>query len=266
MNRTPSTLARAHDVLDAPTEAPEGAAEPAMSQPYASPRVQAIVLDYAGALRKLWRSLVDESGKPDVVERQVLEVRTALALARAALLREQLQQKRARHRAMHDGLTALPNRRFLLERLELALAGGRPQLPALAVLHVNLDGGHNPRRAAGGRNDALLKSVAARLSRAVRAEDMVCRLEGDQFACLLPGLSGRQHLGELASMLFGIVSARLTIDSFDILPRPNIGIAVFPEDGATADALLGSADAAMRLSKLRKTRYSFLDRSIESLN
>jgi len=216
-------------------------------------RVQAMVLEYADVLQKLCNSLAAGSGEQDLLEQQILEARASLVLARAALLRERVEQKRARHVAMHDNTTALPNGRFLLERLELALADARPPRQALAVLHINIGSdGHDC-------DESLLKIVAARLNRSVRAEDMVFRLGGDEFACLLPGLPSHERLAQLACMLSDVVSARLTIGSVEIRPRANIGIAVFPDDGATADALLESADAAMCFARRRQTRFAFFD-------
>jgi diguanylate cyclase (GGDEF)-like protein len=226
---------------------------------YSSPLVQAIVLQYSDTLQRLYKSIADDSGRQESFEQKILEARIAMAEARASLQRLKTEQKRAEHAAMHDGLTALPNRRFLVESLERATADAPPQ--TFALLHMELNSRHTLDDGGGSRcNDALLKIVAARLNRAVRAEDVVCRLGGDEFACLVPAQPTRVRLAALESDLFDTVSAPLRIGTIEFSLQLNTGIALFPSDGATADELLESADAALRTAKQQHTRCSFFDR------
>lgn len=226
---------------------------------YTSPRVQAIALQYSDTLLRLYRSIADDSARQELFEQKILEARIATAEARISLLRLKIEQKRADHLATHDGLTALPNRRFLVERLDRAMANGRPPF---ALLHMELSSRHtlDDRGSSRPCNDALLKIVAARLKRAVRAEDTVCRLEGDEFACLVPGQPSRVQLATLESALCDSVSAPLKIGALEFSLLLNTGIALFPADGSTAGALFESADTALRTAKQRKIRYAFFDR------
>jgi diguanylate cyclase (GGDEF)-like protein len=229
---------------------------------YVSPRVQAIVLQYSETLQRLYKSLADDSGRQEVFEQRILEARIAMAEARVSLLRLEIEQKRVDHLALRDGLTALPNRRFLLERLDEA--GPNALLPrqSFALLRMEFSSRHTLHDPRSSRcNEALLKIVAARLNRAARAEDVVCRLEGDEFACLVPGPPSRVQLAALASALFDAVSGPLRIGTLEFSLQLNTGIALFPADGATADALLDRAAAALRTAKQRKIRYAFFDRS-----
>jgi diguanylate cyclase (GGDEF)-like protein len=228
---------------------------------YAAPRVQAIVQQYSDTLRKLYNSLADDSSQRVLIERKIHDARMATVLARASLLRLKVEQKRAEHLALHDGLTALPNRRFLLERLDRVLADAQPGRQALALLGMEF----NSRQTLHGSgtyqcNDALFKIVAARLNRAVRSEDIVCRLGGDEFACLVPGLPSRAQLGQLVSKVLDTVSAPLKIGSLEVFLQLNVGVAVFPADGATGDALLDSAVAAMRFATQQKSHCAFFNR------
>jgi diguanylate cyclase len=228
---------------------------------YAAPRVQAIVQQYSDTLRKLYNSLADDSSQRVLIERKIHDARMAAVLARASLLRLKVEQKRAEHLALHDGLTALPNRRFLLERLDRVLTDAQPGRQALALLGMEF----NSRQTLHGSgtyqcNDALFKIVAARLNRAVRSEDIVCRLGGDEFACLVPGLPSRAQLGQLVSKVLDTVSAPLKIGSLEVFLQLNVGVAVFPADGVTGDALLDSAVAAMRFAKQQKRHCAFFDR------
>ena len=222
--------------------------------------VRANVLDCAQALEQLQIMLAHEIARRQQLELEVFDGRTALAQARAELRGTQDGERRARHLALHDSLTALPNRSFFGERLEHALALAAPQRRALAVMYLDLDGfkpindthGH----AAG---DELLRVVGARLARAVRAEDMVSRLGGDEFGCLIAGSPSREQLSQLASKLLEAVAARCKIGQIRLRVRPSIGIAICPEDGTTADALLKSADAAMYYAKRQRTGHAFSD-------
>jgi diguanylate cyclase (GGDEF)-like protein len=228
---------------------------------YTPPRLEAIVREYAETLEKLYKSVAEDSSQRDLLRQRIHEARMAMVLARASLLRFQIEQKRAHHQALHDSLTALPNRKFLVERLDRALANPQPPRQALALLHMEFSARQTLGEDAGYHcSDALLRIVAARLNRSVRAEDLVCRLGGDDFACLAPGLPNRAQLGQLVSTLFDTVSAPLTIDNLEVMLQLNIGIAIFPADGLTADGLLKSAVAAMRFAKQQGSRFAFFGR------
>ena len=192
------------------------------------------------------------------------QFQSALARTQQDLAQAHAARLEANHRALHDGLTALPNRDCFRQRLDQALA--RPEFaapsPALAVLYLDLDGlklindGHG--HATG---DELLRIVAARLARSVRAGDMVCRLGGDEFACLLGNVFNRDQLSHLACKLFDAVSAPLKIGDLELTVRPSIGIAVCPTDGNNSDALLRHADSAMYRAKRQQLGYAFFDAS-----
>jgi diguanylate cyclase len=167
-----------------------------------------------------------------------------------------------RHPAVVDRLAAQPNRDAFCALLDRALARASAEPSVLAVLCIDLDGfkaiGHLHGSEVG---DELLRSVAADRSAQARGDDLVSRLEGDEFACLLRGLpAGRVQLSRLACKLFDAVSAPFRIGSLDLTVRPNIGVAIWPLHGATASALLGSADAALGYAKQRQTGYAFFDR------
>jgi diguanylate cyclase (GGDEF)-like protein len=134
----------------------------------------------------------------------------------------------------------------------------------LAVLYLDLDG-FKPINDRHGHEtgDGLLRVVAARLARAVRSDDMVCRVGGDEFVCLLGDVLNRQQLSHLACKLFDAVSAPLRIGTLDLLVRPSIGIAVCPQDGDTTDALLRRADTAMYRAKRQQLGYAFFDATVD---
>ncbi len=200
--------------------------------------------------------------KPDArgesLIREIAALRALLAKTQEQLAGAQEQEKRARHLALHDDLTALPNRRFFRERLGLALRGKGAGITPLAVLYLDLDGfkalndlyGHNT-------GDAVLSTVARRMSHALRAEDLVSRLAGDEYACLISGVSSGQRLHQIAATLFHAVSAPFKIGMQEITVRPSIGVAVYPGDGSTTDELMNAADAAMYRAKRHGSSIAF---------
>ncbi len=235
-------------------ETPQAPRQDAMS------RVQTSILECVEALDLLHATQRQEVRRREQLELEVFDARTALEQTRAELAGTQAGEKHARHLALHDSLTALPNRSFFRERLDHKLAYSVAQRQALAVLYLDLDG-FKPINDAYGHatGDELLRIVATRLTQALRAEDMVSRLGGDEFACLLGDLPSREQLSHLACKLFDTVSAPVKIGPLQLTVRPSIGIALCGDDGVTAEALLKNADAAMYRAKRHQIGYAFFD-------
>jgi diguanylate cyclase (GGDEF)-like protein len=223
-------------------------------------QVRASVLECVMELDHLHSTLKHVLGRTQRLELEVFDAQTALAQLRAELVGTQAGERRARHLALHDTLTSLPNGGYFRERLDHALARAEAPHHTLAVLYLDLDG-FKPINDAHGHaaGDELLRIVAARLARAVRAEDMVSRLGGDEFACLLGGLPSRDQLSHLACKLFDAVSAPFQLGELKLSVRPSIGIAMCPADGTTSDALIKNADTAMYRAKRGQVGYAFFD-------
>lgn len=212
------------------------------------------LLECAEALRQLHATLANEDGRRRDLELKLFDASMALAQAQSALAGLRDGERRARHEAQHDALTALPNRQHFRERLQQALAVPARQRTTLAVLYIDLDD-FKPVNDRHGHatGDELLRIVATRLTRAVRAEDMVSRLGGDEFACLIADVTDPAGLDALARKLIAIVSAPVALGTLKLRVRPSIGIAVSPLDASDADALLRRADAAMYHAKRTQT-------------
>jgi diguanylate cyclase len=229
-----------------------------------SDRVKADVLECADDLNALQATLTGALGRCKRIERELVDVQAAFARSRVELAATRHGELHARHLALHDSLTGLPNRRCFVERLDRALAEIEPAHPGLAVLYVDLDGlkaindrhGHDT-------GDEMLKIVAARLRAALRQQDLVSRLGGDEFACLLTDLVNREQLSHLACKLFDTVSAPMQIGERALIARPSIGIVTCPADGNTGAALLKHADAAMYCAKREQTGYAFFSEPAE---
>jgi diguanylate cyclase (GGDEF)-like protein len=205
-------------------------------------------------------------GREDHLGLEVAALRALLLKTQEELTAAQEREKRARYLAFHDDLTALPNRRFFRERLGLALRDEGIGILPLAVLYLDLDGfkalndlyGHDT-------GDALLSNVARRLSHALRAEDLVSRLAGDEYGCLISGVSSRERLQELAGTIFHAVSAPFKIGALELTVRPSIGIAMYPGDGSTIDELMKAADGAMYMAKRQRTSYAFFHAALDQV-
>ena len=155
-----------------------------------------------------------------------------------------------------------PSRTDFLERLSRMLA--EPETPHRALLYIDLDDFNAINRDHGQDvGNELLRVVALRLARAVRAEDMVARLQGDEFACLLGDLPHREQLSDLACKLFLELSTPLDLGHLTLSVRPSLGIASWPADGATVDALLRNAGAAKERAKRQATGYAFFNESAD---
>ena len=171
----------------------------------------------------------------------------AIAIANARLLAET-------HRlARDDDLTNVMNRRSLMERLDGEIAGAARHGDIFAVVLCDVDGLKSVNDTAGhlAGNEVLIK-VAHLMRESIRAEDVVARFGGDEFVLLLP------RTGLLpAQALVGRIESRLRSETYHWagrdhpLPSVSFGIAWFPEDGRTDDALLGVADERMYEDKSR---------------
>ena len=195
------------------------------------------------------------------LERDLHDARAELARLRVALTGTEASAQRARHDALHDSLTGLPNRRCFHERLDEAVARADAAGTCVAVLYIDLDGFKSINDTLGhDRGDELLRIVAARLSRAIRASDLVSRIGGDEFACLPGEALDDEDLRHFAAKLFDAVSAPVTLDQVRLCIYPSIGIARHPDGGKSAEAVLRNADIAMYRAKRSRSRYAFFAR------
>jgi diguanylate cyclase (GGDEF)-like protein/PAS domain S-box-containing protein len=153
------------------------------------------------------------------------------------------------YQTLHDGLTGLPNRVLLHDRLDQVMLAARGAGTELALLLMDLDHFKEINDTLGHHaGDELLRQIGARLRDAVRAGDTVARLGGDEFVILLPGsdLAGAQ---QVARGLLQAVEAPVDLEGQMLRVRASIGIAVSPAHGQDADVLLRSADVAMYVAK-----------------
>ena len=190
-----------------------------------------------------------EHAARDALERAVAERTAELEEAKA----------RAQHLADHDALTGLPNRRILEDRLTQALALSYRNRQQTAVMFVDLDRFKAINDSLGhAAGDALLKEVAGRLVKQLRVGDTICRIGGDEFVVGLPELKRAADAAQVAQKVLEQLSAPVMIEGNDLSVTPSIGIAVFPDDGRDAEALIRNSDAAMYHAKeMGRANYQF---------
>ena len=173
-----------------------------------------------------------------------------MAELRTEIDRRDQAERRARHIAMHDPLTGLPNRTLFRHRLEQELARARRDDTAVAVLAVDLDRFKHVNDAFGHAiGDALLRAATDRFVSAVRRMDTVARLGGDEFVIIQPG--GRQPEGaaSLAERLIRLMAQPFELDGRQIVCTLSVGVAFSSARARDAGELLRSADIALYRAK-----------------
>lgn len=146
----------------------------------------------------------------------------------------------------HDPLTGLPNRRLLNERLNQAIALTQRGNQGVALLFIDIDGFKSINDTRGhDTGDTVLVTVAQRLLEKVRVTDTVARLGGDEFVILLVGAPHHEAISAIAAGLVSSLGKPMHIAGQTLQVGASIGIALFPDDGASASELLVAADHAM---------------------
>ena len=173
---------------------------------------------------------------------------------RVVVVRDITARKEAQERetflALHDTLTQLPNRRFLMEQLGKVLSMARRRKFMVAVLFINLDHFKTVNDSLGHHaGDQLLCDVAERLRQSVRDTDLVARLSGDEFVAVLTDIHTPDDAAMVADKLIETMRSAFTVGQLPLTMSPSIGISLFPGDDTTVQGLLRCADTAMYHAK-----------------
>lgn len=172
------------------------------------------------------------------------------------------QEAAARHAAVHDSLTGLPNRALWEDRMQHGLSQAKRHGWGMGVMFIDLDAFKQINDTLGhGVGDQLLVSVAQRLRDNARNDDTVARYGGDEFACLLLEIKSEADAAGIAQSILETLHRPHELVVGDCTYRPvvhaSIGIALYPHHGATTAALLRAADAAMYQAKHDRSGYAF---------
>ncbi|MEY2475743.1 MAG: hypothetical protein QOG87_1058, partial [Actinomycetota bacterium] len=166
-------------------------------------------------------------------------------------LRAQKAQDREMARlASHDGLTGLPNRALLVERIDQALSHSKRAGGCTAVFFIDLDRFKQVNDTLGhAAGDQVLRRVANQLAAVIRPMDTVARIGGDEFAVLAPEIDNELHAVDLGNRLVTELCRRADRAGDGDLVRASIGTSVSVGGRGTAEALLNEADTAMYKAK-----------------
>src|SRR5574337_1196900 len=163
--------------------------------------------------------------------------------------------------AYHDQLTHLPNRVLFKARLELAIAQAHRKNGNLAVMFVDIDRFKLVNDTFGHSEvDLLLRGVASRLKETLRRGDTLARLGGDEFTILLPDVNHPEDAEVIAGKILDLMQTPFRLSQGDFRVSASIGIALFPRDGSTAEALTQHADVAMyEVKRSGRNGFRFFD-------
>lgn len=149
------------------------------------------------------------------------------------------------HMARHDALTGLPNRQFVRETFDHLM----DKYPA-AVLSLDLDGFKTVNDAYGhAAGDLLLRRAAERLRQCVEQADIIARLGGVEFVVVRPGMHRSEDLLRLARKIIDSVGGPYNLEGAHADIGVNIGLALAPRDGQSADELIKAAGLALYRAK-----------------
>jgi diguanylate cyclase (GGDEF)-like protein/PAS domain S-box-containing protein len=202
------------------------------------------------------------------LEQRVVERTAELASANSQLQEEVFERMQAEQRiwhvAHHDGLTGLPNRTLLHDRLQQALAQAQRSQNRVAVMFLDLDRFKTVNDTLGHAvGDDLLKHVAGRLTGVVRAVDTVSRLGGDEFVVVLHEVSAPDDAVQVAEKIIGALAPTVSIEGHQLRATPSIGISMYPDDGDEVFALMKNADTAMYHAKaVGRNNFQFYARQM----
>ncbi|TDX97764.1 putative bifunctional diguanylate cyclase/phosphodiesterase [Thiohalophilus thiocyanatoxydans] len=167
------------------------------------------------------------------------------------------------HYAYHDQLTGLPNRNFLYEKVDGLIKENDRQHFEFAVLMMDLNQFKEINDSMGHQaGDKLIQYVAVRIKKILRVTDTFVRLGGDEFAVLLPG-ADEKTANTVARSIVQFMREPFQVDRRQIPIGLSIGVARYPDDGASADILIQHADVAMYQAKDSGTGYAVYDASAD---
>ncbi|MEK7322731.1 MAG: EAL domain-containing protein [Pseudomonadota bacterium] len=164
------------------------------------------------------------------------------------------------HQALHDGLTELPNRLLLQDRLRHAIVTAQRKNTPLALLITDLDRFKEINDTLGHHyGDLVLQQVAQRMRGALRESDTIARLGGDEFAVLLPGIENEADAVAAARKLITALEQPIILEDQSFHVGASVGIALCPEHGEDGATLMRHADVAMYVAKRANAGFALYD-------
>ena len=173
-------------------------------------------------------------------------------------------EDRIKRLAHHDSLTGLPNRNLLNDRISHALARVRRHGGRMAVLYVDLDKFKPINDTLGHEaGDSVLCEVSRRLSTCIRSSDTVSRVGGDEFVVVVEEIGRPGEAAMVARKIIASLAKPVVYREHDCQIGASIGIAIFPDDGASMEDVCKAADVAMyRVKHAGRNGYCFYSQDI----
>lgn len=195
------------------------------------------------------------------LDEQAAELADTIKLLQHEIRKREQIATRLEFLSRHDALTELPMLQLCKERLDYAMIESRFSHQNSAVLFIGLDDFKVVNDTFGREiGDQLLKEIADRLKSETRETDTLARMSGDEFVMVLCAVGARQKIESMAAKLIGSLHEPLCYGDQHIKLSASIGIAVFPDDGNSANELISQADKAMYCVKRSgKNGFKFVD-------
>ena len=192
----------------------------------------------------------DEKSAMVRMQRQIEKLEHDNCQLLAALAKLSQKEAESSYLACHDSLTALPNRRLLMDRFEQATGHADRHREQVALLFIDLDRFKDVNDNCGHvAGDRVLQIVATRIRAAIRATDTACRYGGDEFVVMLTELKSAVLADDLADKIRLHLGRPYEVDAVVVDLNASIGIATYPDDGRILENLIIHAGAAMRRAK-----------------
>ena len=167
--------------------------------------------------------------------------------------------------AYHDHLTLLPNRSLLQERLEMLIESDQGKTISFAVMFIDIDRFKAINDSQGHHiGDEILKIIALRIKKEVRALDTVSRVGGDEFVIIVEGVDAISNIAQIASKVLHVIEQPINISQGEFYLSASMGISLFPDNTLHLRELLSYADIAMyRAKSLGGNRYHIFDNELK---
>ncbi len=203
---------------------------------------------------EVWNRRKDGSVYPELLSISAIENEVDGVTHYVGIFTDITQQKASEHHlqkmAYHDPLTMLPNRLLFMDRLNHALLESVRPGNTVALMFIDLDGFKQVNDAAGHETgDLLLQEVAERLQHAVRREDTVARIGGDEFTIILRNEGPGVVLERIANNVIAAINEPVVVGNQIFHVGASIGVACYPSDAKDADSIVNMADEAMYQAK-----------------
>jgi len=199
---------------------------------------------------KLEREKENISKMKNLLYDKSINLESTNEILKSKLLEHKLKQNKIKKLAYQDYLTGVPNKLFLLEKLQQLIIQEKYRESLFAIMFLDLDNykvvndtyGHSI-------GDKLLKAVATRLSDTLRKNDTIARIGGDEFILVFEEIDDVSNIEIIARKICDAFTNCFTIENKKISMSVSIGISIFPLDGNNVDTIIKNADMAMYYAK-----------------